>query len=231
MIDQAHLGIASPGTYAVILDAIRPIRGLKILDIPCGSGGFADQMRTEGAVCIGADIAPPTGHQSVVTADMNKTLPFASESFDVITCIEGIEHIHDVFHLLGEYHRVLRPGGRLILSTPNLQNLRSRIKFMLRGTLFWFDHREITGVGHVNVVPCFLLKHILEKSGFTMISVRTNRRIFPYLPAWICALMQMCFSKKNQGDREQNSPVLLNGEGLIVLAHKAEGELPRVPLP
>lgn len=224
MSAQAPLGIAPPRTYEVVLDAIRPIRGLKILDIPCGSGGFVEQMRTEGAICIGADIAPPAGHTSAVTADMNKTLPFASESFDVITCIEGIEHVHDVFHLLGECRRVLRPGGRLILSTPNIQNLRSRIKFLLCGTLFWFDQREITGVGHINVVPCFLLKHILEKSGFNMISVRANRRIFPYLPAMICALMQMCFSKTNPGDREQNSPVLLNGEGLIVLAHKARIE-------
>lgn len=221
MREPDQLGIAPPGVYDIILEALQPVRGLRILDVPCASGGFARRLASQGAACVAADLVPPTGHRPAVLADMNRPLPFADRCFDAITCIEGIEHIHDPFHVVAEFHRLLRPAGRLILSTPNIHNLRSRIKFLLRGTLFWFDPREIHGVGHVNVVPYFILKHIFGVSGFTDVSVRANRTIAPCLPAPLCRLMQRILSGRSESDRELNSPVLVNGEDLIVFARKS----------
>lgn len=221
MREPDQLGIAPPGVYDIILEALQPVRGLRILDVPCASGGFARRLASQGAVGVAADLVPAMGHRPAVLADMNRLLPFADRSFDAITCIEGIEHIHDPFHVVREFHRLLRPAGRLILSTPNIHNLRSRIKFLLRGTLFWFDPREIHGVGHVNVVPYFILKHILSVSGFTDVSVRFNRTIAPCLPPPLCRLMQRVFSGSTESVRELNAPVLLNGEGLIVFARKS----------
>lgn len=220
MIDTSHIGIAPPGTYETILKLIRPIRGLRILDIPCGTGGFVKQMRSEGAICFGVDLDASAACTSIMVANINDSLPFANESFDVITCVEGVEHVHDAFYLMQECHRLLRPGGRLILSTPNLQNLRSRIKFLLRGTFFWFDTYAIRSVGHINIIPFFLLKHILKTAGFSQISVQANRKVFPYLPISLSRLIQIWLSGTINEDMEQNSDIMLNAEGLIVFAVK-----------
>jgi SAM-dependent methyltransferase len=220
MIDAADLGIAPPSIYEIILNALIPIQGARVLDIPCGSGGFAEHLATKGAECVAVDIVPTYEHRPMVVADMNLPLPFVDESFDMVISIEGIEHIHSAFHLLQECYRILKSGGKLILSTPNIQNIRSRIKFMLRGTLYWFDPYEIMRMGHVNVVPYFLLKHFLKVSGFKAISVQANENVFPHLSAPICRLMQRWFSKSHADDLEQNSITLLNAANLIVTAKK-----------
>jgi ubiquinone/menaquinone biosynthesis C-methylase UbiE len=220
MMNSAALGIAPPEIYAIILNALLPIQGTRILEVPCGSGLFAQHLATRGAECVAVDIVPTYAYSPMVVADMNLVLPFIDESFDIVISVEGIEHIHNTFHLLHEYYRILKPGGALILSTPNLQNIRSRIKFFLRGTLYWFDPYETTNIGHVNIVPYFLLKHILRESGFSEISVQTSRNTFPCLPAFLCRLMQRWFSKSNEDDIEQNSPTIVNAENLIVSAKK-----------
>jgi SAM-dependent methyltransferase len=220
MIDAADLGIAPPPIYEIIMNALLPIQAARILDVPCGSGGFAQHLATKGAECVALDIVPTYRHRPMIVADMNSALPFIDESFDIVISIEGIEHIQNTFHLLHEFYRILKLGGALIISTPNFQNFRSRIKFVLRGTLYWFDPYEATNIGHVNVVPYFLLKHILRESGFGEISVQASRNVFPRVPAFLCHLMQRCFSKSNKDDLEQNSPTLVNSENLIILAKK-----------
>jgi ubiquinone/menaquinone biosynthesis C-methylase UbiE len=220
-MSDAQWGIAPPGTYAVVLGRVRPLERARVLDIPCGQGGFARQMASEGAVCIAADRRAVPGNRPMVVADMNAGLPFRDGAFDVVTCLEGIEHSQNPFQLVREFSRVLRPGGRLALSTPNIHNLRSRIKFLLRGTLFWFDPREVTGIGHVTVIPYFILKHLLAEAGFSEVAVRINGVVRPSVPAWLAGVMQRVFSKRTGTDQELNSTVLLNGEGLVWFASKA----------
>ena len=214
------MGIAPAGVYDLALAGLRPVRGLKILDVPCASGGFAAQLESEGATCVAADLAAAMRHQPAVVLDMNRSLPFPDGAFDAVTCLEGIEHTHDPRALIREFHRLLRPGGRLVLSTPNIHNLRSRIKFALRGTLFWFDPREVTGIGHVTVIPYFILKHLLAEAGFSNLVVQTNGSVRPSVPCWLAGVMQRVFSKPTETDQELNSPMLLNGESLIWFAQK-----------
>lgn len=221
MADPSY-GIAPSVIYEVVLESVRPIRGLRILDLPCASGGFARQLASEGALCLAADLVPAMTYRPAVVINMNRVLPFDDGVFDVITCLEGIEHMHDPFLLVGEFHRVLRPGGRLVLSTPNIHNLRSRVKFLLRGTLFWFDPREVTGVGHVTVLPYFILRHILASSGFEQVQVRASRTVQPAFPNFVTRAMQLLFSLPNESDRELNSSLFLNSESLVVFANKPQ---------
>ena len=221
MTQHADLGIAPASIYKVILKQILPIQDAKILDVPCGSGAFAQHLTIQGAESVGMDILHVDKYKPVVVADMNCPFPFADGSFDIVISIEGIEHIHNAFHLLQECYRILKSGGKLILSTPNIQNIRSRIKFLLRGTLYWFDPYEIMRMGHINVVPYFLLEYILKVSGFKAISVQANENVFPRLPAPICRLMQRWLSKSHADDLKQNSIILLNAANLIVTATKA----------
>lgn len=170
---------------------------------------------------MGVDLRPAAAFSRSVIANTNWPLPFADGTFDVVTCLEGVEHAHDPFLLLREFARLLRSGGMLILSTPNIHNLRSRLKFLLRGTLFWFDAREVSGIGHVNVVPYFIPTHILDVAGFSGVCVRSNRAVQPAVPNWLARLMQSVLSREAYGERELNSPTFLTGEGLIVSARKS----------
>lgn len=222
MTNQDTHGIAPPGTYEAVLRLIQPVKGLRILDAPCGSGGFVKTLLQEGALCSGMDIAPGKNDEHLLTADMNKTFPVDSSSCQIITCIEGIEHVRDLFHIADEFYRILAPDGKLVITTPNIQSFRSRIKFLARGTFFWFDPYEIKRMGHISLIPCFLLKHVLENAGFTNISVLSIRNTSPALPAWICSIMRKFFSRDIDDEKSQNSKTLLNAENLIISAHKPE---------
>src|SRR5437762_1356405 len=54
----------------------------------------------------------------LVLLEPDEALPFADNEFDLVTCIETLEHVRDVQLALSEIRRVLRPGGRLALTTP-----------------------------------------------------------------------------------------------------------------
>jgi len=135
-MEPAHqsLGIGPWGIYDLVLETMGPLEGKRILDTPGGGGGFAAKLSEMGAYAVSGDIVPGDEHEVSLRLDLNNYLPLQSESFDMITCIEGIEHVHNGFQLISEFGRLVRPGGTLIVTTPNMQNLRSRIKFLLKGT-------------------------------------------------------------------------------------------------
>lgn len=111
--------------------------------------------------------------QSVDVADLNhEPLPYADASFDVVTATEVIEHLADFRRILHEILRVLKPGGVCILSTPNILNLDSRLRFLWFG--FWnlfgslpVGHGELfTAGGHINPVSWFYVAHAMLDIGF-----------------------------------------------------------------
>ncbi len=217
---SAECGIAPPDVYRMVEEELGTVAGLRILDMPCASGQFARRLAWRGADCIGVDWVKPQHYARALRADMNRALPFRDGTFDRVLCLEGIEHTQNPFQLAREMHRVLRPGGLVMLSTPNIHNLRSRVKFLLRGTLYWFDSREVTGVGHISVMPLFILRHLLAEAGFRDVRVKTNGTVRPWLPGWVAAALRTIMPVPQAGDADLNSLPVLNGEGFVVFARK-----------
>lgn len=81
----------------------------RMLDLGCGRG--------KPAGMVGLDISPHPGVDLV--ADLERPLPFANDSFDGARLHHVVEHVSDLAKLLGEVHRVLRPGGRVDILTPH----------------------------------------------------------------------------------------------------------------
>lgn len=81
----------------------------RMLDLGCGRG--------KPAGMVGLDISPHPGVDLV--ADLERPLPFANDSFDGARLRHVVEHVSDLAKLLGEVHRVLRPGGRVDILTPH----------------------------------------------------------------------------------------------------------------
>lgn len=98
-----------------------------VLDIACGTGYGIGLMRSKAKFAIGVDVDPEAvteakkeshGNAAVLLGD-GLGLPFGDETFDVITSFETLEHLNGRREFLAELRRVLRTGGKLILSTPN----------------------------------------------------------------------------------------------------------------
>jgi ubiquinone/menaquinone biosynthesis C-methylase UbiE len=105
-------------------------RPLRILDAGCGTGGLLDVLaQWPDAEVTGVDFAPEAlsfcrqrGHHRLVGSDLT-VLPFRSESFDVVTALDVLEHVPNDARALDEIFRVLRPGGILVASVPAYQFL------------------------------------------------------------------------------------------------------------
>ncbi len=89
---------------------------------------FADRLAIEG---VDANYSSERVHAGSVTA-----LPYAAGVFDRALCLDVLEHLtfEEQPRALAELHRVLRPGGELLVSVPNLAHLQSRVHFLLQGT-------------------------------------------------------------------------------------------------
>src|SRR5205085_8776424 len=92
--------------------------------------------------------------------------PVPGAPFDLIMAVELIEHLENPRHLLRECLGILRPGGRLIVTTPNINSPVSKAMFLRFGTLAWFSDTDYKLRGHITPVSAWQLRHCAEESGF-----------------------------------------------------------------
>ncbi len=107
------------------------IKGQKILDIGCGAGIFAESLARQGGIVTGLDLAPDLivaaqahaeGHQLPLNYVCQSLEHFASQepqAFDIIVCMEMLEHVEDPAQTIAQMALLLKPGGHLFLSTLN----------------------------------------------------------------------------------------------------------------
>ncbi len=111
-----------------------PFGNHRLLDVGCGGGGVAAKATALGWTATGIDIAPRNvdslrnmGFDAEVV-DLNGALPFPDRSFSCVTFIEVAEHLVRAEHTFSEISRVLIPGGKVLLTTPNNASYRRRLK-------------------------------------------------------------------------------------------------------
>lgn len=189
---MARLPSEGLSTGAIIRATIAKIRALApelcgdYLDVGAGNGELIDcvirEFRVTPHACDYRDDLMTIGDLRVEVVDLNtQGLPYADRSFDLITCTEVIEHLEDFRAAIREISRVLRPGGVLIVSTPNVLNLRSRLRYLFFGFFNMFgplrlgDDRHHSTHGHINPVACFYLAHALSAAGLGEISVSVDK--------------------------------------------------------
>jgi len=216
---NSDAGQAPLGVYETVLSLLEDIDAKVILDVPCGMGILSEKLKWIGFDVIALDLEEKKyvpEDNKVVVADLNEGVPFKDASFDMVVSIEGIEHLKDTEKTIKEIYRVLKNGGYLILSTPNVINLRSRCKFLIRGELFWFDEVAIERFGHISPQLPFILEHLLSKIGFRILKVSMNNRprLFNRL-FWI--LMKMCGTI---GKYRMNLFRYINAESLVFFCQK-----------
>jgi SAM-dependent methyltransferase len=145
----------------------------RVLDAGCGEGILVEEYDKRLAI-TGADANYASEH--VIQAPLG-ALPFADGSFDHVLCLDVLEHLtyQEQPGALAELHRVLRPGGELFVSVPNLAHLQSRVQFLLRGRLI----RTAAEAKHPGDRPVFEYLQMAKRAGFELIR---RDGIFPTIP-------------------------------------------------
>jgi 2-polyprenyl-6-hydroxyphenyl methylase/3-demethylubiquinone-9 3-methyltransferase len=159
-----------------------------ILDMGAGSGyltGLLVKSRTKGSAGLAAcdiDDAAFSGDGVPFTqCNVDEGLPFPDRSLDAVVAIEVLEHTRSSYRVLGEIARVLRPGGVVIFSVPNVGHMLSRLSFASSGHYHMFPSPstkpENAGrlCGHVAPLASQYWHYGLRSAGFSEISLRADR--------------------------------------------------------
>jgi len=142
----------------------------KVLDIGCYDGAISTMIKDLGNEVFGVDIstkavsmAQKKGIKAIKVSDIENGLPFSDGSFDVVVAGEIIEHIFDTDSFLDEIYRVLNKKGSLILTTPNLASLGSRITLFI-GRQPWTVETSLKdeSAGHIRHFTYQTLRKLLE---------------------------------------------------------------------
>lgn len=232
----------SKNTHQVVFELLKGSDKIgKVLDIPSGAGAFTSRLLENDITVYSADIENimQVENENFDQADMNKKMPYAAGFFDHVVCIDGIEHLERPFDFVRECSRVLKAGGSIIISTPNINALRSRWRW------FWTGHHnkgksplnEIrpTYLHHINMMSYQRLRYILHTNGFQVSEVNTNRtKLISYLYSIFIPFSWLYTSwvyKKEEKDSDQKlknkeilkqvfAKPLLFGETMIIKATK-----------
>jgi 2-polyprenyl-3-methyl-5-hydroxy-6-metoxy-1,4-benzoquinol methylase len=179
------------------------LRNQTVLDVGCGPGALlwdiTEQNEVHGVDLNGdqLEIALRNGFVDCRVCNLGvEVLPYSSEMFDVVLCGETLEHVMATEQLLAELHRVLKPGGQVIVTTPNVRTLQS-----IALLLFCNEPSPaaaLPGSFHCRDFTTKSLMKAMEQAGFSRIELRgtsfwlwvpfrrfeTGERLADYLPSW-----------------------------------------------
>jgi len=149
----------------------------KLLDVGCGNGKKLETLKNLGWHATGTDLDPKAVEFAKskgldVMCGSLAELNFHTDEFDAITMNHVIEHAHDPIELLRECRRILKPGGKLVLVTPNTMGLASQtFKNFWRG---WEPPR------HLFIYSPGSMESLLKQAGFVKHAVKTTTHGAPH---------------------------------------------------
>ncbi len=154
-----------------------------LLDVGCAGGEFGASLAQRGWKVQGLEREHLLVEQaqargiSATACDFDRdSFPWDSKCFDAVVAGEVIEHVIDTDHLLREISRVLRFGGVLVVTTPNLASLENRLRLVFGRYPMWMDHR-VQGTVHLRYYTPRILRAQLEQHGF-----RVERHLGNWVP-------------------------------------------------
>ena len=250
--------ISHQSTNALVFDliksSIRPES--RIADVGAGEGYFSQLVGqyaerelgiVPSEVIAPSDLFPELFRYAAVTCapiERDGRLPYDDDSIDVACSLEVVEHLEDQFAFARELHRIVKPGGTAIVSTPNVLNLNSRWRNLHSGFAVLFDPLLLSSTdpvhtsGHIHPVSYYYLAYQLRRAGFAGTAVRYDRfktsarmlavLLAPFVYAGNFLLRQRLNSRKPDVTRE-NAPILddlwsfgmMTSRSIVVVATKS----------
>jgi len=235
MMEQEIIAQSLDSIHYKVMELISNFTRGRALDLPAGYGRLSCWLYEKGFDVVAGDIVPKKFKNPkipVCKIDFDGTFPLKNESFDLAFCIEGPEHVENLYHTFREFARVLKPGGTLVISYPNYSNLESRIRTIFYGVLEPVEYSKsdapIKDNGHINRQPFALLKMALLHAGFDVehvTSEATKRNQLLLYPAYL--LIKLFTAARGEKGQKKyflkdsnNYSVLMGGNSLIVVCTK-----------
>lgn len=223
--DQWPEHAAAPNThnrvYELVQQYLPQAQGKKICDLPCGAGAFSARLAQLGAAVTAVDLEAvepfyyDKSHR--VLADANLALPFADNEFDAMVSIEGIEHLENPSFFVRECARVVKPGGLVFLSTPNVDSYRSRRSTHVHGFHKYFmpvsaSHKMAY---HLHPIDMTFVRGAVQKAGLAIEGLAVNRMSGKTL---ISEILRPLFTRKLPAELKGEIPHY--GEVIIYVLRK-----------
>ena len=248
--------MSTQNIYAAVLRlaeqraAVQPFRSH--LDVGAGTGELIRRVQARfqvtSSACDYTDQLMKLPGQRVEIANLNsQPLPYAANAFDLLTATEVIEHLEHFRETLREFFRVLEPGGLCVLTTPNILNLNSRLRFL------WFGYWNLFGPlpvkhsalystgGHINPVSYFYIAHALMDAGFEQVAWTVDKPqrsalpklllLYPFIRLFGALAYRKEVAKYRTIDEQNaplvcamNDPKMLLGRTAVVSAVKPGGK-------
>ncbi len=244
--------LAREGTHEFVQQLFESLPRGRALDVPAGRGAMSRWLAERGYDVVACDLHPQLFDApgiAIRRGDLNSHLPFADGEFDYVVCIEGLEHIENPHQAVREFARVLRLGGRAIITVPNILNIEERLKNLLHGHTSHFKpisrahlaerrsefepwRSEVGELDeiflHVNPIAYPELRFVLESNGFDSVEVFRDRpkpRQWLYYPlVWLIRLigsLRPAEQKEARWTRElQSDAILMGGNSIVVQARR-----------
>ena len=189
-------GWSIPKTSARVLELLAPLdwkSGARVADVGAGRGAFSmllgEELRTKHGLepqqhLCACDLIPSSFEYDGV--DCARTLPdgrlpFDDALFDATVSIEVIEHVEDSFAFMRELARITKPGGMVIVTTPNVLNLSSRLRSFATGFPSLFDPLPIKNgdprlcSGHIHPIAPYFLAFAALRAGLVEPELHSDR--------------------------------------------------------
>lgn len=227
--------------YPVVLDILRSRRADSVLDAPCSRGWLGDMARPATGRDVEVDGIGPAalpesanGYRRLTVHDLESPLP-AGDPYDAVVCSEALHLATNPGVLLQSFHQALRPGGTLVLTTPNAWHVRARLQALVRG--FHADPWARAGAERSAVLPWgFAQLHLLlARHGFADITLHGvaeagQRRWFDPVLAW--PARRYCAARARRAEdeagrhfwRQAGSDPAMHGRWLVVSARRPGGQ-------
>jgi len=153
---EEAIPISKHSLYRKVAASMQRLPVGRVLEVGCASGRFLEYLRQRGWEVHGLELQPK-GQPYIVAGDASRPWPFTCQ-YDVVIAAEVIEHLVDTDGFLRECAAHVKPGGRLILTTPNLLFWVNRIR-MLVGRQPYFAYAD----WHVRMFVWSDLRQRIEK--------------------------------------------------------------------
>ncbi|MHB8095581.1 MAG: class I SAM-dependent methyltransferase [Candidatus Aminicenantales bacterium] len=164
-----------PGIHEKFLEFFRKRSepaNLRILDIGAGHGAFSKKLYDLGYDVQACDLFPELFEFDKIECkkvDVTHAFPYPDNAFDLVIAIEVSEHIADHESFFSEISRILKPDGKLYMTTPNILSLKSRMRFLFSGFFYSFKRLKSgneDGLQHVASLTLDQYNYLAVKNGF-----------------------------------------------------------------
>ena len=167
-----------------VASMIAELAPCRALELAPGRGALSAELVRLGHRVEALDIAPEnfvadkTGVR-LTKGDLDDPLPYADNSFELVVCCEGIEHLEHQYAFARELARVLAPGGTLVITSPNINNAASRLRFLLTGFYALAvrpssEYERNRYIEHIYPLTFWQFRHILHTAGLKIERVDTD---------------------------------------------------------